>query len=121
MQALMRALQPSLGAALAGVVWSLALHGPAVACDKTYAASAQFSATDCVFQNAQNPKAQPSQPPWRIWSRFLQPANPASTPVDPIPVRKLDRDQLDALDPPPTTSSGSAIRRTCSSCAASTG
>ena len=41
----------------------------------------------------------PSQPPWRIWSRFLAPANPQSTPVDPIPVRRLDRAMLDALDP----------------------
>jgi L-ascorbate metabolism protein UlaG (beta-lactamase superfamily) len=82
---------------------ALALAAPGMAagagCDVDYTASAQFSATDCVFQNAQNPKAQPSQPSWKIWSRFLSPANPASTPVDPIPVRRLDRAELDALDP----------------------
>jgi L-ascorbate metabolism protein UlaG (beta-lactamase superfamily) len=76
-------------------------HGSAAGagCANDYSASPQFSAADCVFQNAQNPKAQPSQPPWKIWSRFLQPADPASMPVDPIPVRQLDRAQLDALDP----------------------
>ena len=67
-------------------------------CDKQLAASPQFSTQDCVFQNMQNPKAQPSQPAWKIWSRFLEPAPPGTTPVDPIPVRKLDRATLDALD-----------------------
>jgi len=95
----MPAVLPRWGTALAGAAVVLALHGTAVACDKTYAASPQFSAAGCVFQNAQNPKAQPSQPPWKIWTRFLQPADPASVPVDPIPVRQLDRAQLDALDP----------------------
>jgi L-ascorbate metabolism protein UlaG (beta-lactamase superfamily) len=67
-------------------------------CDKQLAASPQFSTQDCVFQNMQNPQAQPSQPAWKIWSRFLEPAAPGTTPVDPIPVRKLDRATLDALD-----------------------
>ena len=77
----------------------LTLPGLVQACDSGYAASPQFSAADCVFQNLQNPQAQPSQPPWKIWTRFLQPADPATTPVDPIPVRTLTRAQLDALDP----------------------
>jgi L-ascorbate metabolism protein UlaG (beta-lactamase superfamily) len=94
----MAARQTMLRAALAGAALWLALHGSAAACDKVYA-SPQFSAADCVFRNAQNPTAQPSQPPWKIWTRFLQPADPATMPVDPIPVRKLDRAQLDALDP----------------------
>ena len=67
-------------------------------CDKKLAASPQFSTQDCVFQNLQNPHAKPSQPGWKIWSRFLEPAPPGTTPVDPIPVRKLDRATLDALD-----------------------
>ena len=99
----------------------LVLPTIALSCDKDYSASPQFSAADCVFQNAQNPKAQPSQPPWKIWTRFLQPTDPATTPVDPIPVRKLDRACSTHWTPPPTTSCGSAIPRTCSSCAASTG
>jgi L-ascorbate metabolism protein UlaG (beta-lactamase superfamily) len=68
-------------------------------CDKALAASPQYSTQGCVFQNADNPKAQPSQPAWKIWSRFLSPAPPGTVPVDAIPVRKLDRATLDALDP----------------------
>jgi len=77
----------------------LVLPVAAMACEKDYSASPQFSAADCVFQNAKNPKALPSQPAWKIWTRFLSPTDPASTPVDPIRVRKLDRATLDALDP----------------------
>ena len=77
----------------------LALPGIALACDAAHTASPQFSASDCVFQNLQNPQAQPSQPAWKIWTRFLEPTNPATTPVDAIPVRKLARAELDALDP----------------------
>ncbi len=79
---------------------SLAAAGCATAetCDKALAASPQFSAQDCVFQNLQNPQAKPSQPGWKIWSRFLEPAPPGTTPIDPIPLRKLDRAMLDALD-----------------------
>ena len=46
-----------------------------------------------------NPQAKPSQPAWKIWSRFLSPAPPGTVPVDAIPVRRLDRAMLDALDP----------------------
>lgn len=81
---------------------ALALLGAGCAtgasCDNAPAASPQFSAEGCVYQNAHNPRAQPSQPPWKIWSRFLSAAPPGATPVDPIPVRKLDRAALDALD-----------------------
>ena len=69
------------------------------ACDSPYAASPQFSVRDCVFQNAENPQAKPSQPAWKIWSRFLTPAAPGTVPVDPIPVRRLTRESLEALDP----------------------
>jgi L-ascorbate metabolism protein UlaG (beta-lactamase superfamily) len=68
-------------------------------CDPVLAASPQFSTPGCVFQNPLNPKAPPSQPAWKIWSRFLTTAPPGTTPVDAIPVRKIDRASLDALDP----------------------
>ena len=68
-------------------------------CDKALAASPNFSAQDCVFQNEQNPRAKPSQPAWKIWSRFLAPAPPGAVPVDALPVHQLDRAMLDALDP----------------------
>lgn len=67
-------------------------------CDPALATSPQFSAADCVFQNPVNPRAQPSQPAWKIWSRFLGSAPPGTTPVDAIPVRPLTRAALDALD-----------------------
>ena len=70
----------------------------AQACDRALAASPQFSVEGCVFQNALNPRAQPSQPAWKIWSRFLSAAPPGAMPVDAIPVRPLDRAALDALD-----------------------
>jgi L-ascorbate metabolism protein UlaG (beta-lactamase superfamily) len=94
-------VRPALTLLRALVALGLVLHGAAASarCEHDYAASPQFAAADCVFQNAQNPKAQPSQPAWRIWTRFLQPTNPASVPVDPIPLRRVDRAQLDALDP----------------------
>ena len=68
-------------------------------CDPVLAASPQFSIEGCVFQNPSNPLAPPSQPAWKIWSRFLAAAPPGATPVDAIPLRKFDRASLDALDP----------------------
>ena len=68
-------------------------------CDATYAASPQFSTATCLFGNAENPTALPSQPGWKIWMRFLGPKPPGTEPTDPIPVRRLDRAALDALDP----------------------
>ena len=67
-------------------------------CDRALAASSQFDAQNCVFQNAQNPQAQPSQPWYKIWTRLLAPKPPGTVPVDPIPVRQVDRATLDALD-----------------------
>ena len=80
---------------------ALALGGSALAqiCTPTWTASPQFSDDGCVFENMLNPKAQPSQPAWKIWSRFLDRRQPGTAPVDPIPVRRLDRAALDALDP----------------------
>lgn len=88
-------------------VWPLlmaaALLAPAAparaACDPALSASPQFSADGCVFQNPVNPRALPSQPAWKIWSRFLGSAPPGTTPVDAIPVRPLTRAALDTLDP----------------------
>ena len=85
--------------AIAVLLSAAAASANSQACDKAYASSPQFSAEGCVFQNGQNPDAKPSQPGWKIWSRFLEPAPPGTRPVDPIPVRKLSRATLDALDP----------------------
>ena len=85
---------------LAGAA-GLAAAGCATAqsCSTPYAASPQFSVEQCVFRNLENPQAQPSQPAWKIWSRFLTPAPPGTVPVDPIPVRPLTPAALAALDP----------------------
>ena len=72
---------------------------PAKPATKPWPRRRSFRTQGCVFQNADNPKAQPSQPAWKIWTRFLSPAPPGTVPVDAIPVRKLDRAMLDALDP----------------------
>ena len=68
-------------------------------CSTAYSASPQFSAKECVFRNQENPDAQPSQPAWKIWTRFLTSKPPGTQPVDPIPVRSLTPSTLDALDP----------------------
>ncbi len=85
---------------LAGAA-GLAAAGCAAAqsCSTPYAASPQFSVEKCVFRNPENPDARPSQPAWKIWSRFLTPAPPGTVPVDPIPVRPLTPAMLAALDP----------------------
>lgn len=67
-------------------------------CDR-FTGSPQFAADTCLFRNAENPDARPSKPAWKIWGRFLTPAEPGTRPVDPVPVRSLDRASLDALDP----------------------
>lgn len=54
---------------------------------------------ECGFRNPPNPQARPSQDSWTIWRRFLTQAKSGTVPVDPIPVRRLDRAALDALDP----------------------
>lgn len=66
-------------------------------CDQRYTASPQFVAATCRFRNMDNPQALPSQNGWKIWSRFLTQGKEGTVPVDPIPVRRLDRAQLDAL------------------------
>ncbi|HSW07473.1 MBL fold metallo-hydrolase [Aquabacterium sp.] len=68
------------------------------ACDPRLSASPQLGA-DCRFQNLPNPQALPAQGSWTIWSRFLFADKQGTVPVDAIPVRRLDRAALDALDP----------------------
>ena len=63
----------------------------AEACDSRYAASPQFAAAECRFQNPPNPDLKPNRGTWDIWSRFFFESKQGTVPVDPIPVRKLDR------------------------------
>ncbi len=67
-------------------------------CDARTAASPQATA-DGHFRNAPNPDALPSKDAWTIWSRFFTADKQGTVPVDPIPVRRLDRAALEALDP----------------------
>ncbi|KNZ33543.1 MAG: beta-lactamase [Methylibium sp. NZG] len=86
---------------MAGVLALAAATGAAAEpCANAPAASSpQFSPSGCVYQNAVNPRALPSQSVWKIWSRFLSATPAGTTPTDPIPVRPLKRAALDALDP----------------------
>lgn len=54
---------------------------------------------DGRFRNAPDPSTRPSMGSWKIWSRFLFETQVDAVPRDPIPVRRLDRSALDALDP----------------------
>ncbi len=73
---------------------------PALAqdCDPRFARSPQFSAAGCTFQNPPNPSAKPHRSTWDIWSRLLLEKKNGTVPVDPVPVRMLDRAALAALD-----------------------
>lgn len=73
---------------------------PAMAedCDPRIAKSPQLAPADCTFQNPPNPNAQPHRSTWDIWSRLLLEKKNGTVPVDPIPVRMLDRTALAALD-----------------------
>ena len=84
----------------------LALSGamlvPAAAaeeCDPRFLKSPQFNAEDCTFRNPPNPDAKPGLSSWQNWRRFLLQKKEGTVPVDPIPVRMLERAALDALDP----------------------
>ena len=68
-------------------------------CDPRYAASPQFVAADCRFQNPPNPETKPQRSTWDIWTRLLLEKKVGTVPVDPIPVRPLERAALDRLDP----------------------
>ncbi|MET0311721.1 MAG: MBL fold metallo-hydrolase [Burkholderiaceae bacterium] len=54
---------------------------------------------ECRFRNLPNPDAKPNESSWKIWSRFFTESKAGTVPVDAIPVRRLDRAALDALDP----------------------
>jgi L-ascorbate metabolism protein UlaG (beta-lactamase superfamily) len=61
-------------------------------------------ATGCAtseprFRNIPNPDARLSQNAWNIWTRFLFARKEGTVPVDAIPLQRLDRAALDALDP----------------------
>ncbi len=72
---------------------------PGAGCDARHAASPQFSRADCSFHNLPNPDLKPHRSSWEIWTRFLFERKVGTVPVDAIPVRRLDRAALDALDP----------------------
>ncbi len=67
-------------------------------CDPRFAASPQ-AAGDCRFRNMPNPQAKPSQAAWNIWTRFFTAKKEGTVPVDPIPVRRLNRAALESWDP----------------------
>ncbi len=54
--------------------------------------------TPTAFENMGNPELQPSQSPMKVWWRFVTEAKEGTVPVDPVPLRLLDRAALDALD-----------------------
>ena len=64
----------------------------------THPASPQVG-EDGRFRNAPDPNTRPSKGSWTIWSRFLFETQVDAVPRDAIPVRRLDRAALDALDP----------------------
>jgi len=82
-------------------LWSSCAAAGALAqkCDSPYANSPQFSQQECRFTNAPNPHAKPQSSSWVIWQRILFEKKQGTVPLDPIPVRTLDRAALDALDP----------------------
>lgn len=86
--------------ALLACLAGLAVGGCAASppCAPRIAMSPQAGA-DCSFRNPPNPDARPSKDGWTIWTRFLTAGKQGTVPVDPIPVRRLDRAALEALDP----------------------
>lgn len=86
-------------ATLAAALGSLFATGASAAdCDSPYASSPQFAASECRFQNASNGQVSPQRSAWEIWMRFVLEKKNGTVPIDPIPVRTLDRAALDALD-----------------------
>lgn len=76
----------------------LPADGRAEDCDPRFLKSPQFAAADCTFQNPPNPAAKPHRSSFEIWTRILVEKKVGTVPVDPVPVRKLDRAALAALD-----------------------
>ncbi|MDO9434741.1 MBL fold metallo-hydrolase [Hydrogenophaga sp.] len=54
---------------------------------------------DGLFRNVADPSDRPTAGTWAIWSRLLFETKEGAVPVDAIPVRRIDRAMLDALDP----------------------
>lgn len=73
-------------------------NAAAAECDPRLAKSPQFTGPDCTFANPPNPNLKPHRSNWDIWSRFALAKKEGTVPVDPIPVRRLDRAALAALD-----------------------
>jgi L-ascorbate metabolism protein UlaG (beta-lactamase superfamily) len=87
-------------AAMLAACFLLAAPGTfAQTCDQRYAASPQFDAAQCLFQNPPNPETKPQRSAWDIWTRLLLEKKVGTVPVDPIPVRLLDHTALERLDP----------------------
>ena len=76
----------------------LPLQAAAEECDPRFAKSPQFVAKDCTFQNPPNPNARPHRSSWDIWSRMLLEKKVGTVPIDPIPLRTMDKAALAALD-----------------------
>jgi len=70
----------------------------AAECDPRLVKSPQFAAQDCLFQNPPNPNVKPQRSTWDIYTRLLLEKKQGTVPVDPVPVRMLDRATLAALD-----------------------
>lgn len=81
-------------------IFSALLPGGAQAevTEEDLARSPQYTAQEHRFHNLPNPDAKPTRGQWDIWSRFLFESKQGTVPVDPIPVRMLDKAALDALD-----------------------
>jgi L-ascorbate metabolism protein UlaG (beta-lactamase superfamily) len=92
----MTAIGRSLALAGAIALAGCAASGP---CDSRWSGSPQFDATSCRFRNMVNPELPLSQPPWKIWTRFLFQDKVGTVPVDPLPVRRIDAAALAGLDP----------------------
>ncbi len=92
-----------LSRALASVFLLLASVGLLAGCmahsaDTTRPPSAQRG-DDGLYRNPPDKSDRPTQGMWKIWSRFLFETQEGAVPVDAIPVRRIDRAMLDALDP----------------------
>ncbi len=67
-------------------------------CDPRAAAAAPGTGA-CHFSNIPNAQARPNQSSLKIWTRFFTASKEGTVPIDPIPVQRLSRASLDALDP----------------------
>ena len=94
-------LLPNLAASLCLIVASIGLFAGCAtvrAGENDRPISAQLG-DDGRFRNAPDPSTRPTEGSWKIWSRFLFETQEGATPRDAIPVRRLSRALLDALDP----------------------